>query len=1220
MHSQVLPLSGFANKMLAENYFNTANQLKDSGQLYTAIIAYQKALSIKPDYVEAYKKLAEVYLMQENFDAAISACKEAVKIQPYFASIYLTLGNIFQRKNLFEQAINTYHQALKIKPDFAQVYANLGSVYYKQREFNLAIFNYKKALEINPDLASVQLMLGNVLSRIGEFDRAVYCYQKLLQIEPEEPKAYCKLAEVFALYTNLEPAFDYYQKSLSIQPNYREAFVKLYKLLRPETTERQLEELFTEWQKLVGENNQNIKEYVDSVVQVEEGRRKKWMGIQTPTNCKYPVDDGVLNSKEKDKSSQYIEQEKFTVEPNQEILESDEENEIEATNLNLIPEQKFERSENNTENLPGLNQREKNFEKFSKGKTFENQELETEKYLDSVIQEKSSQYLEQKKFTAWQNLEIIESDEDDEIKTANLNLIPEQKFERSENNTENLPGLNQREKNFEKFSKGKTFENQELETEKYLDSVIQEKSSQYLEQEKFTVEPNQEILESDEENEIEATNLNLIPEQKFERSENNTENLPGLNQREKNFEKFSKGKTFENQELETEKYLDSVIQEKSSQYLEQEKFTVEPNQEILESDEENEIEATNLNLIPEQKFERSENNTENLPGLNQREKNFEKFSKGKTFENQELETEKYLDSVIQEKSSQYLEQKKFTAWQNLEIIESDEDDEIKTANLNLIPEQKFERSENNTENLPGLNQREKNFEKFSKGKTFENQELETEKYLDSVIQYQSNQYLEQEKFTAEPNLEIIESDEDHEIKTTNLNLIPEQKIEAVENNTENLPGLNQREKNFEKFIQGKTFENQELETEKYLDSVIQYQSNQYIEQEKFTAGQNQEIIESDEDHEIQTANFNLIPEQKFERSEKNTENLPGLNQTEKNFEKFIQGKTFEHQELETEKYLDSVIEEKSNQYLEQEKFTAEPNRETIIPDEDHEIKTTTFNLIPEQKIEKSEKNTENLPGLNQTEKNFEKFIQGKTFEHQELETEKYLDSVIEEKSNQYLEQEKFTAEPNRETIIPDEDHEIKTTTFNLIPEQKIERSENNTENLPALNPVKKHQEKFIQGKTFENQELETEKYLDSVIEEKSNQYLEQKKFTAEPNREIIESDEDHEIKTTTFNLIPEQKNEALEKNSDNLSSLNQGEKNQEKFSQGKTFENQELETEFPKKLLKYPAAETYRNQADIALGQGNLAVAIARCKEAFKNSTGLCSMLCNFRKCFLQTK
>ncbi|MGD1705006.1 tetratricopeptide repeat protein [Dapis sp. BLCC M229] len=400
-------------KMLAENYFNTANQLKDSGQLYTAMIAYQKALSIKPDYVEAYKKLAEVYLMQGNFDAAISTCKEAVKIQPDFASAYLTLGNIFQSHNLFEQAINTYDQALNIQPDFAQVYANLGTVYYKKRQFNLAILNYQKALEINPKLASVELMLGNVFAQIGEFDRAVYCYQNLLELKPEDPKAYFKLAEVFALYTNLEPAFDYYQKSLSIQPNYWEAFAKLYKLLKPETTEHELEVLFTEWQKLAGENHQNIKEYIDSVIQ--------------------------------EKSTNFIEKEKFTGAENREAIISDGEHGIQPATFNLIPDQKFDIFENTYDNLPYPDAVAENLEKTGKVRTFEYQEPESE-FPQKILN-----------FSA--------ADGEYGIQPATFNLIPDQKFDSFENTADNLSYPDAVAENLEKTGKFTTFEYQQLESE-----------------------------------------------------------------------------------------------------------------------------------------------------------------------------------------------------------------------------------------------------------------------------------------------------------------------------------------------------------------------------------------------------------------------------------------------------------------------------------------------------------------------------------------------------------------------------------------------------------------------------------------------------------------------------------------------------------------------------------------------------------------------------------
>jgi len=392
--------------MLAENYFNTGNQLKDSGQLYTAMIAYQKALSIKPDYVQAYKKLAEIYLMQRNFDAGISACQKAVKIQPNFASAYLTLGNIFQSQNLFEQAINTYSQALKIEPSFTQVYANLGSVYYKQRQFNLAISNYQRALEINPKMVSVQLMLGNVFAQIGEFDAAVSCYQKLLQIEPKYPQVYFKLAEIFTLYSNLEFAIDYYQKALSIQPNYRDAFAKLYKLLKPETTEQELEVLFAEWQKLVKEDNQNIKEYIDSVIQ--------------------------------EKSTNLGEKKKFTAEQNRTAIIPNAEHRIKPATFNLIPEQ-------TVDNLSYLDTVEENLEKTDKFTTFEEQQLKPE-FSQKILN-----------FPA--------ANEEYGIKPTTFNLIPEQKIDNFENTSDNLPYPDAVEENLEKTGKVMTFEYQPLESE-----------------------------------------------------------------------------------------------------------------------------------------------------------------------------------------------------------------------------------------------------------------------------------------------------------------------------------------------------------------------------------------------------------------------------------------------------------------------------------------------------------------------------------------------------------------------------------------------------------------------------------------------------------------------------------------------------------------------------------------------------------------------------------
>ena len=51
------------------------NALKDQGKLEEAIEAYKKALSLKPDYAEAYSNMGNALKDQGKLDEAIEAYK-----------------------------------------------------------------------------------------------------------------------------------------------------------------------------------------------------------------------------------------------------------------------------------------------------------------------------------------------------------------------------------------------------------------------------------------------------------------------------------------------------------------------------------------------------------------------------------------------------------------------------------------------------------------------------------------------------------------------------------------------------------------------------------------------------------------------------------------------------------------------------------------------------------------------------------------------------------------------------------------------------------------------------------------------------------------------------------------------------------------------------------------------------------------------------------------
>ncbi|MGD1714631.1 tetratricopeptide repeat protein, partial [Dapis sp. BLCC M172] len=153
-------------------------------------------------------------------------------------------------------------------------------------------------------------------------------------------------------------------------------------------------------------------------------------------------------------------------------------------------------------------------------------------------------------------------------------------------------------------------------------------------------------------------------------------------------------------------------------------------------------------------------------------------------------------------------------------------------------------------------------------------------------------------------------------------------------------------------------------------------------------------------------------------------------------------------------------------------------------------------------------------------------------------------------------------------------------TFNLIPEKKVESFENTADNLPYPDVVEENLATTDKVTTFEYQQPDSE-FPKKLL-----------KFPA--------ADRENGIKPATFNLIPEQKVDSFDNTSENLPYQNEVEENLEKTAKFRTFEYQQSDSEFPKKLLKFPAAEAHINQAKLALKHGNITAAISSCKQALK--------------------
>jgi len=182
------------------------------GLLDAAIEAFNKAVSIKPDYAEAYYNMGKVLTDQGKLEEAIEAYNKALTIKPDYADAYNNMGNALKDKGKLEEALEAYKKALAIKPDFAEVYDNMGSALNDQGKREDAIKAHNKALTIKPDYAVAHRHLSSLKKYLHD-DKQISIMRHLHQDRDITEDQRCSLsfalAKVFRDLDDIYTSFKY---------------------------------------------------------------------------------------------------------------------------------------------------------------------------------------------------------------------------------------------------------------------------------------------------------------------------------------------------------------------------------------------------------------------------------------------------------------------------------------------------------------------------------------------------------------------------------------------------------------------------------------------------------------------------------------------------------------------------------------------------------------------------------------------------------------------------------------------------------------------------------------------------------------------------------------------------------------------------------------------------------------------------------------------------
>lgn len=177
----------------AETTLKRGDEYLQSQNYTEAVKEFEKAISLRPDWAEAYFKLGVAHSRFPPLDkdrevhakAAIEAFRMALRLRPNWPEAHYELGLMILASGTYDDAAASFKEAIRLKPDFAEAYTRLAITDLYQSRYTEGIERLNEAIRINPNLARAHSLLGFAYLAVENRGQATEQYNLLKTIDAE---------------------------------------------------------------------------------------------------------------------------------------------------------------------------------------------------------------------------------------------------------------------------------------------------------------------------------------------------------------------------------------------------------------------------------------------------------------------------------------------------------------------------------------------------------------------------------------------------------------------------------------------------------------------------------------------------------------------------------------------------------------------------------------------------------------------------------------------------------------------------------------------------------------------------------------------------------------------------------------------------------------------------------------------------------------------------
>jgi tetratricopeptide (TPR) repeat protein len=168
------PLTPQPSASVSTNSPQTANDYLIRGDSFAAtkdyshaILDYDQAIRLNPEYAEAYNNRGYAYYWSGDAAQAITDYSRAIELRPNYAYAYNNRGAAYMASGYPSQAISDFDRALALQPEYPQAYINRGNAYLRLGHFGLAFADFRqggahpvRTIALLCGISTVMILLG----------------------------------------------------------------------------------------------------------------------------------------------------------------------------------------------------------------------------------------------------------------------------------------------------------------------------------------------------------------------------------------------------------------------------------------------------------------------------------------------------------------------------------------------------------------------------------------------------------------------------------------------------------------------------------------------------------------------------------------------------------------------------------------------------------------------------------------------------------------------------------------------------------------------------------------------------------------------------------------------------------------------------------------------------------------------------------------------------